>query len=226
VFKDKTKWQVNNMSILEPGNIESAYLVVKRFKVLYKDFAQKPQFNRAIYALPLFGTDWSTSRVRYHGLDRDPLSAWDDPRALLAEIRMAEIGEVPQWVGCYLLRSQDVTDVLKWAEAEVPGEYESVWTRLAGSDIMPPPSFRLAGYEPSYFPSGFFSALSDCMCFPRWHGTDPEGVLFSEHFKRLNGYGLFNSANEADNFLTYYLSFDWTETGDYQIIEVWIPDGN
>lgn len=213
------------MSILEPGNRESAYLVVKRFEALYRDFAQKPEFNLAIYAVPLFGTDWSTSRVRYHGLDRDPLQAWDYPWALLAEIRMAEIGYVSPY-NHHLSRSQDVTDVLKWAEGEVPGEYESVWARLASSHVMPPPSFRLAGYEPSFFPEGFFSALCDCMCFPRWHGTDIEGVLFSEHFKRLNSYGLFNSANEANNFLTYYLSFDWTETGDYQIIEVWIPDGN
>ena len=214
------------MGIFEGSNIKAAYLIVKRFEVLYKEFAQDPEFNRAIYGVPLFGTDWSTSRVRYHGLDRDPISAWDDPRALLAEIRMAEIWDGPTWVKFVLLQSEDVTDVLKWAEAEVPGEYEPVWARLAGFDITPPTSYRLAGYEPSYFPGGCFSASCDCMCFPRWHGTDPEGVLFSEHFKRLNGYGLFNSANEADNFLTYYLSFDWTEMGDYESIEVWIPDGN
>jgi len=40
---------------------------------------------------------------------------------------------------------------------------------------------------------------------------------------RLNRDGLFQSAAEASAFLTYYLSFDWTETGDYEIAEVWAP---
>lgn len=31
------------------------------------------------------------------------------------------------------------------------------------------------------------------MCFPRWHGTDKEGVLFGEHYERLNDYALFDS---------------------------------
>jgi hypothetical protein len=60
-------------------------------------------------------------------------------------------------------------------------------------------------------------------CFPRWHGTDPEGVLFREHFERLNRHGLFESAQEASAFLAFYLSFDWTETGEYEIAEVWAP---
>jgi len=68
-----------------------------------------------------------------------------------------------------------------------------------------------------------FSASCDCLCFPRWHGTDPEGLLFREHFSRLNRDGLFRSAQEARAFLRYYLSFDWTETGEYEIAEVWAP---
>ncbi len=38
--------------------------------------------------------------------------------------------------------------------------------------------------------------------------------------------GLFDTLNGADEFLKYYMSFDWTEEGDYSIIEIWIPDGN
>ena len=32
--------------------------------------------------------------------------------------------------------------------------------------------------------------------------------------------GLFNGPDEADVFLKFYLSFDWAETGDYEIGEV------
>lgn len=224
------KVAIEVLEMLESSNIEFAYLVVKRFGVLYKNFAQKPEFNLPIYALPVFGTDWNDCRVQYHGLDRDPLLAGDYPWSSLAEIRMAEIRtaekeEVPYWANKeYLFRAEDLVEVLKWAEEEVPGEYEPVWARLAGSDNTPPISYKLAGYEPSYFPSGFFSPLCDCMCFPRWHGTDQEGILFSPYFKQLNGYGLFDSLDDANDFLTCYLSFDWTEGGEYQIIEVWIPE--
>ena len=58
------------------------------------------------------------------------------------------------------------------------------------------------------------------MLFPRWHGSDPEGTLFRDHFEKLNSFGLFYNRNDAREFLKYYLSFDWTETGEYYITEV------
>jgi hypothetical protein len=61
------------------------------------------------------------------------------------------------------------------------------------------------------------------MCFPRWHGTDEDGTLFLEHYSRLNSHGLFDSAAHATDFLRFYTSFDWTETGDYSIVSVWGP---
>ncbi len=61
------------------------------------------------------------------------------------------------------------------------------------------------------------------MLIPRWHGTDEEGTLFLDHFSKLNRHGLFPTAQEAETFLKYYLSFDWTETGDYEIAEVFLP---
>ena len=61
------------------------------------------------------------------------------------------------------------------------------------------------------------------MCFPRWHGTDPEGALFLSYFQRLNAKGLFDEPDVASAFLSFYLSFEWTEKGDYYIAEVWSP---
>ena len=58
------------------------------------------------------------------------------------------------------------------------------------------------------------------MCFPTWHGPDQDGTLFLEYFSRLNEYGLFPSADLAKEFLEFYLSFDWTETGDYLIAKI------
>ncbi len=60
------------------------------------------------------------------------------------------------------------------------------------------------------------------MLFPRWHGTDPEGVLFLEHFRKLNAHGLFETAEAAGEFLEYYVSFPQSEQGDYVIAEIFL----
>jgi hypothetical protein len=85
-----------------------------------------------------------------------------------------------------------------------------------------PAGFSSIGFEPPFFYSDHFSASCDCMLVPRWHGTDKEGALFKEYFQMLNQYGLFADPLTAERFLKYYLSFDWTETGDYCITEVFI----
>ena len=100
--------------------------------------------------------------------------------------------------------------------------YEVIWTRTIHTNINPPEGFYSIGYESSYFISDHFSASCDCMMIPRWHGTDDEGLLFMDYFNKLNQYGMFNSAEETEAFLKFYLSFDWTETGDYETAEVFI----
>ena len=57
---------------------------------------------------------------------------------------------------------------------------------------------------------------------PRWHGTDESGQLFLSYFRQLNRHGLFQAKSDAEEFLRYYLSFDWTERGDFEIAEVFI----
>lgn len=46
-----------------------------------------------------------------------------------------------------------------------------------------------------------------------------------EKLDRCVGAYLFDPHDvvEASNFIDYYTSFDWTEEGDYEIIEVWAP---
>ncbi len=203
--------------------IDAAYLIVKRFNSLYAEYAQNPKYDKAIYALPLFNTTPEHAPVKYHGLDRDPLQAYKFKEALAAEIRMAELEKLDRCVGAYLFDPHDVEEVLGWVEEEIPGTYEVAWARRVNAAKTPPDFYMRLGYEASWFPDGYFSASCDCLCFPRWHGTDPMGILFNNHFLRLNKYGLFDSAVEASNFIDYYTSFDWTEEGDYEIIEVWDP---
>jgi hypothetical protein len=200
--------------------ITCGFLVVKRFEPLFREFAAKPEFDRRIYAVPVHGDDPAAAAIRYSGLDRDAVQPY--ATGTLAESRMAEL-DPEDAHGGFLRSLDDAYEVQRWAEEEAPGVHEVVWARVAGEFVAPPAGFERLGCEPSYFSGDHFSAVCDCMCFPRWHGTDPEGVLFREHFERLNRHGLFESAQEASAFLAFYLSFDWTETGEYEIAEVWAP---
>jgi hypothetical protein len=203
-------------------SVESGFLVVKRFEALYRAFAGDPKFDHDIYALPLFGTDPDRRTVKYRGLDREAIAPF--AKGSLAQIRMFELnGDDIDGSEDFLSTLDGARDVLGWANEEAPGTFEIIWTRVAGVPDAVPAGFGPLGFEPTYFTSDHFSAICDCMCFPRWHGTDAEGTLFRAHFDRLNASGLFDGAPDASAFLAYYLSFDWTETGDYEIAEVWAP---
>ena len=206
----------------------SAYLVVTRFEVLYTRFANDPRFDGDLYAVPLRGTRPGFRSVRYRGLDRDPLTPWPpvlagavESPAPAAETFMAKLDDEGRCDIASIFSADDVAEVLRFAEGEHPREFEAVWARVVGFSEPAPRSYERLGFEPSFFPSGWFSPIADCMCFPRWHGTDREGVAFRQYFDQLNPYGLFASAELAGDFLAHYLSFDWTETGDYELIELW-----
>src|SRR5271170_2504820 len=77
VFLDKLICRRNLKFVKSYGRkIDHAFLIVKKFEALYQDFAAKPNFTLPVYALPLHDTNASRLSVRYHGLDRDPLSAF------------------------------------------------------------------------------------------------------------------------------------------------------
>jgi hypothetical protein len=206
---------------------DAAYLVVKRFDVLYREFAANPRltspkFVGGIYALPFAGTGPNRTRARYRGLDRDPFDTYENA-CTLAGVRLLELEEARRAFEAAIPSRADADEILALCEAEAPGVHELAWARVAGSPSAPPADFASIGFEPSFFPSGCFSAIGDCLCFPRWHGCDLEGVAFREWFERLNPHGLLASAALADEYLRYYLSFDWTERGEFETVEVFAP---
>jgi hypothetical protein len=200
--------------------IKSGFLIVKTYQTICSEYAKKYDLKRDFYGLPRIDRSPTEQRMQYRGLDRDALDAYKDSDNL-AEIRMEElekIGKCDDGILLDIAIAREVWELLQ----EKKDEYEIVWTRIAGTDIDPPNGFESIGFEPSYFIGDHFSASSDCMIIPRWHGTDDEGTVFSEHFEKLNRYGLFEKPEQAKTFLDYYLSFDWTETGKYEIAEVFI----
>lgn len=202
--------------------ITHGYLIVKPYATLYRKYMGRYKLTSDYYAIPRVDRTPEQSPIQYRGVDRDALSDYEKSDTL-AEVRMAELVVEGRCEEGFLFADADLNEVLALLPSDA--EYEVVWTRIAGVTVDPPVGFEAIGFEPTFFIGDHFSASCDCLLIPRWHGTDKEGTLFAEHFRRLNAYGLFGTAVEAKVFLDFYLSFDWTETGEYSIAEVFLPPG-
>jgi len=105
-----------------------------------------------------------------------------------------------------------------------PNNYDLVWYRLLGASKETPNGYYFIGYDVNYPPSeiyGSFSIINDCMFICQYHFCDEEGTAFIEYFNQLNVNGLFENENVAISYMKHYLSFEWAETGDYCICEVY-----
>jgi hypothetical protein len=199
----------------------SGFLIVKNYPAIYREYVDKYKIVKDIYGIPRKDLLPSDQKIQYRGIDRDALNP-NENSGFRSEIKMSEL-ELQKKCDCgFLFDKSTVQEVYDLLEEQAV-DYEIIWSRIAGSNGLIPEGFTSIGFEPSYFVGDHFSASCDCMIIPRWHGTDEEGTLFLEYFQKLNKYGLFNKPEETNNFLKYYLSFDWTETsGHYEIVEVFI----
>ena len=218
----------------------SGFLIVTRFEALYAAAIQKgtyndnPVVNTPIYGIPHKSCPTpSSSRPKYRGIDREPLSALSfenarlftgagtpcvatDATALLAEYEDTT-GREDGWV-------TDEHSIRKiWdALGEAQAKYEVIFAKEYEDPARPPKRAVFLGCDTAYFVSDHFSCVCDALFFPRWHGTDPEGTLFRSYFDNLNRHGLFGNSVDSLGYLRYYLSFDWTERADnFTSIEVY-----
>jgi|WetSurMetagenome_2_1015567.scaffolds.fasta_scaffold97168_3 hypothetical protein len=204
-------------------DVDAGFFIVKSFPRLYNEYKDRYALQHNRYALPRIDRTPRESPIQYRGLDRDALDDYANSD-IEAEVRLALLALDNQEVDGIVYSQCDVDEVYA-SLGPLQGEYEIIWSHIAGSDAAPPEGYASVGFEPTYFASDHFSPSCDCMLFPRWHGTDGEGELFTPYFRQLNRHGLFISPEVASEFLGYYLSFDWTEqdhNGDYAIAEVFI----
>lgn len=200
------------------------YLIVEKYESLYERYKTRYKATAPCYAIPRMDLKPESYKIKYRGVDRDCLEPNDVSPRNLAEIRMYELFEKG------IISDDDdfvpaeyLDDVYGWLEEE-KGNFETIFVKKSGADCIIPKDYVLIGYEPSYFYGDHFSASCDCMMLPRWHGTDEEGSLFLKYFNLLNNNGLFDTPEIANEFLEYYLSFDWTERGDFYITGVYIRE--
>lgn len=206
------------LTVSPPLEVASGFLLVKRYPVLYREYAPRYHLTHEVYALPRLDRSAEASPIQYRGVDRDALG--DNVQSeLLAEIRLAELAAERRCADGPVFARDDAWEVFDWLGEDQP-RYEIIWGAVVDAHLPVPQGFRSLGYEPSYFISDHFSPSCDCMLFPRWHGTDEEGVLFRRHFERLNECGLFRTPTDAEDFLRDYLALEWTERGTYYMVEV------
>ena len=202
---------------------KSGFLIVKTYEKLCEDYAGRYNLTKDLYGIPRIDRVPEINFIKYRGIDRDALSPVNDSN-LVAEIRFSELKpgarkETDELLKDFLFDYQNALAIYE-SLGELKTKYEIIWVKIANSNDWEPEGFTSLGYEPSYFYCDHFSASCDCMLIPRWHGTDSSGIQFKAYFKKLNQYGLFHEPETTANFLEYYLSFDWTERGDYWITEV------
>jgi hypothetical protein len=210
----------------------SGFLIVTRFELVYRDYWRPTSASELIYSIPQQGIPPNQVRKKYRGIARDSLIAWpsrefpdetwmgrEEPEASQA---LEDLETTHRADEGFIFSVQDARDV--YFLLRNPDNWELVWARNSDIDVDRTGVGATLGFEPTWFIGDRFSAVCDCMCFPRWHGTDKEGALFAKHYKRLNEHALFNSRDEAKDFLDFYRSFDWTETGDYVIAEICLPE--
>ena len=218
----------------------SGFLIVTRFEALYAAAIERGTYDDIpAIKTPIYGIPHKTcptphsSRPKYCGIDRKPLSALSfenarlfteagtpceasDATALLAEYEDTT-GREDGWV----TEEHSIRKV--WdALGEGQAQYEVIFAKEYQTSAHPPRRAVFLGCDTAYFVSDHFSCICDALFFPRWHGTDLEGTLFRSHFDKLNSHGLFGTNEDALDYLRYYLSFDWTERADnFTSIEVY-----
>lgn len=211
--------------------VAGGYLVVRTYEALYRRYA--PKLDRPLYSIPREGGSPEQMSKRYRGIDREALEGWSledltDPhviRPVLQEseacLHMHELERRGTVDTDWIFSFDSAREVL--GRLPTPTDWEIIWTVQVGAEFQRPRDGTLLGFDPTWFTSDHFSALCDCMCFPRWHGTDEAGTLFLPFHEKLNRHALFETAQAATEFLDFYRSFDWTEDGEYSIAEVWLP---
>ena len=190
-----------NILTEEPYNdMESGFCFIENFDYAYKKAL--PKFNK--------------NKIKAYGLPYD-----DTPVKKYLGIGIALEENISENYDENALDSEEEAITLKNL-LDKPEFCDVVWYRIFGSLSDIPKAYYFYGYDITFIPKihGAFSIINDCMFLCKWHGCDKEGTAFNHYFTRLNENGLFETATEAIDYMKHYLSFDWSERGEYCICEI------
>jgi hypothetical protein len=217
--------------------MSSGYLLATRYEVLYQRALDSHTYDNNPIGKPIYGIPFSAPLTppekKYRGIDREPLQAltYDVAKLFTEAGTPSEANAATNLLEAIEIRAgrddgwvtslTDILEVWKLLSSE-QSDYEIIWAKEFEDTTPVPGNCRFLGCDAAYFAADHFSCICDALFFPRWHGTDPEGVLFRRYYDLLNQNGLFDSNELALGYLQYYLSFDWTERADnFTSIEIY-----
>lgn len=217
------------IEVTDESFISSRFCIVKKYKTLYQEELHRFQ-NKLI---PIYGLPFHKEPEHiYNGIGRiakDTLYLKRKEYKKLSkedkELYHRYKGYEIQIYFSDLFQKED--DAMKYLSfLSNRNNYEIVWTRIYGSNDTIPHEYHFIGYDVTYSPDcdGAFSIICDCMFICMWHGCDSEGTDFLSYFHKLNMNGLFNTVENALDYLQHYISFDWTERGQFYITEIYMRD--
>ena len=167
-------------------NYDSGFLIVRSYEWMYQHFWKPAEADQFIYAIPRKGADPKSNEKKYHGISRNPLEAWyaeyydvppvKTPEELTARSALRLLEDHHLADEGFIFQESDARDI--FARLIEPTHWELIWATKVDTPSTEPVNTKLLGFEPTWFYSDFFSAIADSMCFPMWHGPDPEGTLF------------------------------------------------
>ncbi len=217
--------------------MSAGFCIFKKFETHYREDIENGRYEvepdcTKFYGIPITtNPEIPTEAPRYRGADRDPVEpisfeTWqmftECGRPVLYNKATQFLSELEEYkvVNDKWITSMD--DILRaWELLDNKDDYEIIFARKDNDKTPTPPYSTLLGWDAADFDGDSFSCICDALFLPKWHGSDKEGILFSKHFDSLNANGIFDSREEAYDYLKYYLSFDWTERSDtFTAIEI------
>lgn len=217
--------------------MNAGFCIFKKFETHYREDIENRSYEVEPDCTKFYGIPITTNPEippglpRYRGVDRDrvePISfeTWrmftECERPVLYNKATQFLFEVSEKTGRDDNWTTSMDDILRaWELMDNKEDYEIIFARKDNNETPTPPCSTLLGWDAADFGGDSFSCICDALFLPKWHGSDKEGTLFIKHFDSLNANGLFDSREQAYDYLKYYLSFDWTERSDtFTAIEV------
>jgi hypothetical protein len=216
------------------------YLIVEKQENIYNKYINEVDlpFDRAPYLNKLRLAFPSINPNAYRGVYREPLEGgtveqvdlFSDPARVLpgrgwdastrqARLKMAEVlaykfEESSKWQDYpenekTFLRIEDALRIYNLLGN--PNDFEIILVRRHDFERTP----NTFGFDIGYWGGDDYSIVCDTFVRPQWHSA-PEGEFhnLTSFASRLNSNVLFDSSEQAREFLTYYRTTSWGEPDD------------
>ncbi|MHC4145555.1 MAG: hypothetical protein ACYSWW_21535 [Planctomycetota bacterium] len=192
--------------------VTAGFLIVKTFERTYRDYLASLEKLRELDSRdPRDPMPLELMPGKYRGVARDPIEPWfeifrgaglfDEPteQELAASLFMTELSESGKAEGFFILALDDARK--PFGMIQPPVEREIIWARRMDRADTPPPETVFLGYEPIDFEGDFSSIITSVVFFRYRQGSDPAGKYAKILHAKLNKWGLFDTATDAQDYV-------------------------